>query len=123
MTFYRIRRALRRLGYGDKLIPASDIRVLERGRTKSNLMKLEVESGLRLPGTVSTRIGRRAALFGFVMTLTIVFSLQPGFAAAVLGIILGLMMVGAVLKYGDPGKLPANCNTLADLTRISAAMN
>ena len=123
MTFYRIRRALQRLGYGDKLIPASDIRVLEGGRTKSNLMKLEVESGLRLPGTVSTRIGRRAALFGFLMTLTIVFSLQPGFASAFLGVIIGLIIVGAILKYGDPGKLPANCDTLADLARTAAAMN
>jgi hypothetical protein len=123
MTFYRIRRGLRRLGYGGKLTPASDMRVLERERTKSNLIRLEAESGLRLPGAVSTRIGRRAALFGFVMTLTIVFSIQPGFASAFLGVIVGLIMVGAIFEHGDPGKLPANCNTLADLTRTAAAMN
>ncbi len=123
MTFYRIRRALRRLGYGDKLTPASDMRALERGRTKSNLMKLEAESGLRLPGTVSTRIGRRAALFSLMMVFTIVFSLQPGFASAFLGVIVGLIMVVVILKYGDPAKLPANCSTLADLTRAAAAMN
>jgi hypothetical protein len=123
MTFYRIRSALRRLGYGDRLTPASDMHLLERGRTKSNLMKLEVESGLRLPRTVSTRFGRRAALFGFLVTLTIVFSLQPGFASAFLGVIIGLVVVGAIFKYGDPGKLPANLNTLADLTKAAAAMN
>jgi hypothetical protein len=123
MTFYRIRSALRRLGYGDRLTPASDMHLLERGRTKSNLMKLEVESGLRLPRTVSTRFGHRAALFGFLVTLTIVFSLQPGFASAFLGVIIGLVVVGAVFKYGDPGKLPADLNTLADLTKAAAAMN
>lgn len=123
MTFYRIRSALRRLGYGDRLTPASDMHLLERGRTKSNLMKLEVESGLRLPRTVSTRSGRRAALFGFLVTLTIVFSIQPGFASAFVGVIIGLVVVGAVFKYGDPGKLPADLNTLADLTKAAAAMN
>jgi hypothetical protein len=123
MTFYRIRSALRRLGYGDELTPASDMRVLERGRTKTNLRKLEVESGLHMPGTVSTRIGRRVAFCGFVVTLATVFSLQPGFASALLGIMIGLIMVVVTLKYGDPGKLPANCSTLADLTRAAAAMN
>jgi hypothetical protein len=123
MTFYRIRSALRRLGYGDRLTPASDMHLLERGRTKSNLMKLEVESGLRLPRTVSTRSGRRAALLGFLVTLTIVFSLQPGFASAFLGVIIGVVVVGAIFKYGDPGRLPASLNTLADLTRAAAAMN
>jgi len=123
MTFYRIRRALRRLGYGDRVTPGFDMRLLERGRTKSNLMRLEAESGLRMPGTVSTRTGRLVALFGFVMILVIVFSFQPGFASAFLGVIVGLVVVGAILKYGDPGKLPANCNTLADLTRTAAAMN
>jgi hypothetical protein len=123
MTFYRIRSALRRLGYGDSFTPASDMHLLERGRTKSNLMKLEVESGLRLPRTVSTRFRRGAALFGFLVTLTIVFSIQPGFASAFVGVIIGLVVVGAVFKYGDPGKLPSNLNTLADLTRAAAATN
>jgi hypothetical protein len=123
MAFYRIRSALRRLGYGDKFTPASDMRILECGRTKSNLRKLEVESGLRLPGTISTRLGRFAGLLGFVMTLIIVFSLQPGFASAFLGVIIGLTLAGAILKYGDPGKLPLNSSTLAGIARTAAAMN
>ncbi len=82
-----------------------------------------VETGLRLPGAVSTRIGRLTALLGFVLTLATVFSLQPGFAAAVIGIVAGLTVAGAILGYGDPGKLPLNCDTLAGLTRKVAAMN
>jgi hypothetical protein len=123
MTFYRIRTALRRLGYGDKLTPASDARILERGRTRSNLKKVEVEVGLRLPSAVSTRMGRFAALFVFVMVLATVFSLQPGLAAAVGGTIAGLIVAGAILEYGDPGQLPPNCDTLAGLTRKAAGMN
>lgn len=123
MTFFRIREALRRLGYGEKLTPAFDMRALERGRTKSNLMELQAERGLRLPGTVSTRIARRAALFGFVMTLTIVFSIQPGFASAFLGAIAGFVTIIVIFQYADPGRLPENCGTLSDLTKAAAAMN
>lgn len=123
MTFYKIRGALRRLRHGNKFTLVSDLRGLERGRTKSNLRKLEVESGLRLPRAVSTRIGRLAALFGFVVTLATVFSLQPSFASALIGVVGGLIVAGAILKYGDPGKLPLNCGTLADITRTAAAMN
>ena len=70
------------------------MRVLERGRTKTNLRKLEVESGLHMPGTVSTRIGRRVAFCGFVVAFAIVVSLQPGFASAPLGIMTGLILGG-----------------------------
>jgi hypothetical protein len=37
--------------------------------------------------------------------------------------VIGLITVVVILKYGDPGKLPANCSSLADLTRAAAAMN
>ena len=123
MTFYRIRSALRRLGYGGELTPASDVRVLERGRTTANLRKLEVESGLQMPRAVSTQTGRRVAYSGLVVTLATAFSLQPGFPSALLGIMIGLITVVVILKYGDPGRIPANCSTLADLTRVAAAMN
>ncbi|MDR3486681.1 MAG: hypothetical protein P4M05_17485 [Bradyrhizobium sp.] len=123
MTFYRIRSALRRLGYGDKLSPTSNMRVLERGRTKSNLRRLEVDSGLYMPRAVSTRIGRFATLSGFVMISAIVFSLQPAVASAFLGIVVGLVVAGVILKYGDPGELPPHCGTLAGITRTVAAMN
>src|SRR5580658_7168241 len=62
MTFYRIRSALRTLGYGDGLTLASDIHGLERGRTKKNLRDVGRESGLRMPETVPTRIGRVGSL-------------------------------------------------------------
>ena len=123
MTFYRIRTAMRRLGYGDKLTPSSNARVLERGRTKSNLKKLEAEAGLRLPSAVSTRMGRFAALFAFVMILAVVFLLQRGPTAVFIGTIAGLTVAGVILKCGDPGKLPLSCDTLADLTTKAAGMN
>jgi hypothetical protein len=123
MTFYRIRSALRTLGYGDGLTLASDIHGLERGRTRKNLRDVERESGLRMPETVPTPIGRVGSLCGFVATLAGVFSLQPGLASAFLGMLAGLIAAGAILKYLDPGKLPANCGTLADITKMVAVRN
>jgi hypothetical protein len=122
MAFNRIRAALRRLGYGDRLTPASDMNVLERGGTKSHLKKLEKESGLRMPGPVATRMGCLASLCAFVAILAGVFSLQPGFAAAFLSLLAGLIAAGAIV-YADPGKLPADCRTLAGLAKRVAAMN
>jgi hypothetical protein len=123
MTFYRIRSALRRLGYGDGLIPASDTRALERGRTRTNLKNLEKGVGLRMPKAVSTRIGRFASFCAFVVTLAGVFSLQPGPASAFLGILAGMVLAGVALKYFDLGELPANCETLGRLTKVVAAGN
>lgn len=123
MAYYRVRGALERLGYGNKLSPASDMRILERGRTKSTLRKLEESSGLYMPRAVPTYIGCFSALSGFAMTLVLVFSLQPSVAAAFLGTVAGLVVAGVILKYGDPGKLPPHCRTLAGITRTVAAIN
>lgn len=123
MTFFRIRGALRRLGYGDKLTPASETRFLERGGTRKNLKKLEVESGLHMPETISTLMGRLAALGGFIVTMTGIFSLHPSFASALLGAMVGLGAAGAILIYGDPGELPPDCRTLGNFTRAAAALN
>ncbi len=89
MAFYRIRRALRRLGYGSNLTPAFNLRALERGRTKSNLRSLAAESGLRLPETISTGFGLLGAFVSFAMALGLIFALQPCLAAIVLGIVTG----------------------------------
>src|SRR5262249_26448630 len=95
----------------------------ERGRTKSNLKKLERVSGLHVPKTVPTRVGCLASLCCSVAILAGVFSLQPGFPLALLGTLLGLMAAAAIIKCIDPGRLPANCATLADIARIAAATN
>lgn len=123
MALYRTRGALRKLGYGDGLTPASDIHVLERGRTKKNLRDVGKASGLRMPETVPTPVGRVGSPCTFVVILAGVFSLQPGFGSAFLGMLVGLLAAAAILKYVDPGRLPANCNTLSDLTKMVAVRN
>jgi hypothetical protein len=96
--------------------------MLERGRTKSILKKLETESGLYMPRAVSTRFGCVASLCCFVVILVGVFFLEPGFPSALLGILFGVA-AGVIIQYIDPGRLPVNCTTLADLTKRAAAIN
>ncbi len=122
MTFYRIRSALRRLGYGQDLIPASDMRILERGWTKSNLERLEEEFGLHLPVAQLTRGGCVASLCFFFVALAGVYSLQPGIPSVLLGSLFGLV-ASVIIMYIDPGKLPINCTTLADFTKETTALN
>lgn len=127
MTFYRLRSALGRLGYGEKLTPASDMHILERGRIKSNFKSIERECGLRLPRAEATKVVWRAFLCSFLVTLIGVFVLEPGISSMLSGVLLGLLcglvVVCVVGAYVDPGQLPANCATLADLTKNAAAMN
>jgi hypothetical protein len=123
MTFYRLRRALGQLGYGQNLTPASDIRILERGRTKTNFKKLEMESGLDLPNPVTTNFGWSAFLLCFFSVWGGALYLSPGILSVFLGCLFALFGAGAVLNYIDPGKLPADCATLADLTKRTAALN
>jgi len=122
MTFYRLRGALRRLGYGHDLIPAFDMRILERGGTKSNLKRFEEESGLYLPKAELSRGGCVAALCFFFVVLAGVFPLQPGIPSALLGSLFGLVAGGIIMEI-DPGKLPINCTTLADFTKETTALN
>jgi hypothetical protein len=65
---------------GDRVTPAFDMRVLEHGRTKSNLRRLDVESGLRMPGTIFTLTGRVAASFKMEKRLGVIchpFQIPP----------------------------------------------
>jgi hypothetical protein len=128
MAFYRIRSALRRPGQGDhlgdRLTPASDIRVLERGGTKANIRKLEASCGLDLPYPVITRAGCIAALGVFVAIMAASFFFPVlGSASGALGFIAALIAAFGILIGVDPGMLPANCRTLGDLSIRAAAMN
>lgn len=123
MAFYRIRVALRRLGYADKLNPAADLCVLERKGAKSLLVKLQADSGLHMPRAVPTRAVCLIALSVLVMMPVLAVSLRPNFASAFLGIMVGLIAAVGIFKYGDRGELPPHCRTLADMARTVAAMN
>jgi hypothetical protein len=128
MAFYRIRCALRRLGYGDGLTPVSDLRVLERGGTKANMRKLEAACGLHLPCPDPTPAGCIAALgvFSAIMAASCAVAAMVAGSAlsgAVVGFIVALAAALVFLACVDPGRLPEGCMTLGDLARRAAAMN
>jgi hypothetical protein len=123
MAFFRLRGALRRLGYEHALTPTSKMLTLKCGGTKSLLRRLQKELDLRLPDAVPTRIGCAASLCCFFVVLSGVFSLQPGVPSALLGSLFGLFAASAVIIHVDPGQLPRNCRTLGDLAQKTAALN
>ena len=122
MAFFRLRRSLQAHGNGDRLTPYSNLRFLERGRTRNSLRMLECETGLHMPKTELTRIGHIAAFVGFAMALAGVFLPNPGLESVVLGVLAGWAVAAIVYKL-DPGRLPGNCETLGGLARVVAFEN
>jgi hypothetical protein len=126
MAFYRLRSALRRLGCGDVLTPASDTRALERGEAKA-MRQLEAECGLHLPWEI-TPAGCAAAL-GIFATIMVASCVTAAMAAesvvtgAAVGFVLAVPAALVFLATVDPHRLPTSCATLGDLARRAAAMN
>lgn len=133
MTFYRIRAALRRLGFAHDLSPGSDMRILERGSLQSNIAALQVDSGFLMPDTVATRVTGLASLCGFAASCAAFWLWQPspsglgwlgfGFGAVLIGLIGSLIAASLAFGFFDPGQLPKDCATLGQFARRVAAMN
>lgn len=123
MAFYRMRSALQRLGYGERLAPDSDIRAIEVGRTRINLKEIENSSGLRMPKKVPTKFYLFLLTGGFFAILTWAIFIKHGLFIIFLAILLWFLFSRLVLHYFDPGKLPANCKTLRGLTKMAATQN
>lgn len=123
MAFYRLRCALNELGYGSKLTPESDLSFLHQGRVRPQLARLEKVSGLNLPKAVQTGWGRLTAFAAFTAVWTTAVSVYPSFLTVVLGGFAGIGGAILVLKYIDPGKMPHDCRTLADLTQKAAILS
>jgi hypothetical protein len=122
MAFYRIRRALGSVGYGDDLRPASDLTFLEQGGIEPNWSKIAAQADLHLPATASTpTVGRIGLACIFLMPI-MTFCFERTVSSAATGLALGVLM--AFVVFGcDPGRLPANCRTLGELSRRAAIVN
>jgi hypothetical protein len=127
MTFYRLRQGLGRMGYKARLSPAADIRFLERGGTKTNIRKLESETGLRLPRsdlTTTALVGCLAPVLLPVIWIAVsrVFPDYPVPNWLIYGLMAFPVYWGAIL-FLDPGRLPKDATTLGGLSRKTAALN
>jgi hypothetical protein len=122
MTFYRIRRALRSLGYGDDLEPATNLSFLEQGGIGSNLRKLAAEADLHLPAKAGTPMAGWIALACVFLAPVMTFWLEQTLSSTATGLALGVLTVLVVLGC-DPGRLPANCRTLGGISQRAAIMN
>ena len=127
MAFYKIRAALRRLGFAHDLRPTSDMRILEQESLKSNIAALQKETGLHLPGAVGTWISSFTgwSTVGLVTAAWWWFhpSLWSGIGAVFLGLICGAIAYIVALTFVDPGQLPKDCATFGEFARRVAATN
>jgi hypothetical protein len=123
MAFYRLRRAIRDLGYGDAPVPSSDVRFLDQGNLRARLKNIEHASGLALPSVGATVPGCIGALIVLIAVPVLAYQIFPSAVSVVFGLLAGIIAGGAVLRYIDPGRLPKDCKTLGDLAQKSAALS
>ena len=121
MAFYRLRRAIHDLGYGSPKNPSDDIKYLAQGNVKTKFKRIEHASGLNLPRLSATTYGCIASLITFLAVPASAYFLFQNVASIVFGFLAGIFAGGAVLNYIDPGELPKDCITLADLARKATA--
>jgi hypothetical protein len=126
MTFYRLRRAIRKLGADGDYGPSSKIRFLEENGVKASFGKMEVETGLQLPKPSLMWVGVSGCLVLF-LSLFVAFILLTFFHQPLLSGAIGACVAASIVGYAifriDPGKLPRDCETLGGLAKKTASLN
>jgi hypothetical protein len=125
MTFYRLRRALREMGYAARLTPASPIALLEEHSARRAFKALEERSGLQLPALRLTAFGAVGCAIAWgAIAAIIVWSAVKGLDwITAAGGLAGAIPVGVAIARFDPQRLPRDMQTLADLVRQTAPLN
>ncbi|PHK19530.1 hypothetical protein VF10_21550 [Nostoc linckia z13] len=120
MVFYRMRRSL---SPDDKRGVTPRTPLAGIGLEPSRLFKkLEVDTGLRLPGYELTWLGMTGGfLMGGGIIAAVVALLTGQWIAS--GTALLVALAGLPLVRADPGRLPAGFATLADLVRRTVPLN
>jgi hypothetical protein len=118
LTFYRLRSALRRAGYSDRLTPSTDLNLLyRRGSAERLHQALGRETGLRLP---DTELHPEAVVFLlFLVAASLGLTLTVG---SMMPILAGIGLATG-LAYLLPRQLPDRIATTKDFVRYSTALN
>ena len=120
MVFYRMRRSL---SLGDKRGVTPETPLAGVGLEPSQLFKkLEVDTGLRLPGYELTWLGVTGGILMVGGTIAAVVALLTGHWI-VSGIGFLVALAGLPFFRADPGRLPAGFATVADLVRRTVPLN
>jgi hypothetical protein len=122
MAFYRLRRALGGTEARSSLRPATRLAEITGLPARKFFKLLEEGTGLRLPLCGSTWLGEAGGWMVFAGTIGVLpLGLLLGLWAATS--MLGLIVVGLWLSSLDPGRMPADCQTLGELSRKVAGLN
>ena len=136
MAYYRLRRALGDWLTGERLSPSFDLSRFDKEPTKAFFKDLERTTGLNLPQSEPSWVGRlggRLALYSF-LALVICWGVAipaaqigwPHAEAAGLAVLVGALfgiVSGYVLSVIDPGRIPDDCRTLSGLAQKTAILS
>lgn len=121
MAFYRLRSALSDLNPNIKLEPGTRLEEVSTLSARAVFKTLRMRTGLRLPPRRLTSLGDFgmwclvAGPIGLIATFGLDRQLWPVPALAI--------AIGVPLLMVDPGKFPAELQTLGDLSRTVAGLN
>ena len=119
MTFYRLRRAICDMT-GMQARPETAISTLTTAPLKTWVAQIELASGLRLPILTTGAIGWAGlGLSAISILLLIAFALMHinGW------IVVASFVIGGLMIWLDPRRIPADCRSVADLTRRISLSN
>lgn len=121
MSFYRLRSAIRSLGFEETLAPSSDLSFLRARGTKRQMARIEQLTGLRTPRLALTPVG----MIG--LTVVVLFAVAGLIASYVSAIasaaFFGVAAAGLLTMLLDPQQLEKADATLGGLSRKVAALN
>jgi hypothetical protein len=121
MTFYRLRRAFVDFAPAIKLHPSTRLSDLPNISVRRLFKKIEAQTGLRLPRKVSSWVGRFGAIGALAGLLGM---LIVGIFYGAWTLAPGVLVVTAFSMMSlDPGKFPAGCETLGELSTKVARLN
>jgi hypothetical protein len=121
MVFRHLKRAFSDLSINAKLRPATRFDDFTTLTAKALFKQIRVRTGLRLP---RRRFALRGMLGGWCIFAGLIGLLATtGFDSHLWPIPVLTAAAGMILVLLDPGKMPADCQTLGDLSRKLAGLN
>jgi acyl carrier protein len=123
MAFYRLRRAIHELGYGNAQLPTSGVSFLDRGNVRRKLKNIEHATALNLPSVRPTAPGWIGGVLIFLAIPFAAYYVFPHAVSVIFGALAGFFAGIYFVAFIDPGRLPMDCHTLGDLARKTALLS
>ena len=124
MMFYRLRRALRGMGAGGAIVPATPLTQLQVASPRQALKELAARTGLACPLPAATLLDIGLLLLAALgVVACLVFALLGSAYAAWMWLSAGAVVLLVIQQWRAPGLYPVGLETVGALARRVAALN